>query len=326
MSDLKDTILYVVIPCYNEQEVLNLTYHQLDEKLNSLTEREMISNKSRVVFVDDGSADNTWNIINELHIKNKRFSGIKLSRNRGHQNALLAGMHYASDKADIIISIDADLQDDINAIDEMIEKYSGGAQIVYGVRNDRKRDSFFKRTTAQMFYRIMGFMGAQIIYNHADFRLMSSRAVKELMEFKEVNLFLRGLVPLIGFKTDTVQYVRKERAAGKSKYPLKKMVSFAFDGITSFTVKPIDMIISAGIICFAISIFMLIYSFVRYFMGATVSGWASLMTSIWTLGGLQVLSIGVVGKYIGKVYMEAKGRPRFIIEEYADEDNEEAVR
>lgn len=326
MSDLKDTILYIVIPCYNEQEVLNLTYNELDKKLSSLIEREMVSDKSRVVFVDDGSADNTWNIINELHMQNARFSGIKLSRNRGHQNALLAGMHYASDKADIVISIDADLQDDINSIDEMIVKYSEGAQIVYGVRDNRNCDSFFKRTTARMFYRVMEFMGAQIIYNHADFRLMSSRAVKELMEFKEVNLFLRGLVPLIGFKTDTVQYGRKERAAGKSKYPLRKMVSFAFDGITSFTVKPIDMIISVGLICSVASFFMLIYSFVRYFMGATVSGWASLMTSIWALGGLQVLSIGVVGKYIGKVYMETKGRPRFIIEEYADGDNEEDGR
>lgn len=315
MKELKDTILYIVVPCYNEEEVLDITFMELDKKIQSLIDENMISVNSRALFVDDGSDDSTWSLIVEMHKKNERFEGIKLSRNEGHQNALLAGLFHAGEKADIIVSIDADMQDDIDAINQMIEKYSMGAEIVYGVRNDRKTDTIFKRGSAQIFYRIMRIMGAEIVYNHADYRLMSSRAVKELKDFKEVNLFLRGIVPLLGFKTEKVSYQRKERAAGKSKYPLKKMMSFAVDGITSFTIKPINMIISAGMICVIISIIMLIYSCIRHFMGETVSGWTSLMTSIWTLGGLQVLSIGVVGKYIGKVYMEVKERPRYIIEE-----------
>lgn len=318
MKELKDTILYIVIPCYNEEEVLNITYAELDKKIQSLIDENMISKDSKAVFVDDGSDDSTWSLITAIHEKNARFEGIKLSKNQGHQNALLAGLFYAGERADIVVSIDADLQDDIDAINQMIEKYSMGAEIVYGVRNDRKTDTMFKRGSAQIFYRIMRIMGAEIIYNHADFRLMSSKSIKELMNFKEVNLFLRGIVPLLGFETAVVEYQRRERAAGKSKYPLKKMMSFALDGITSFTIKPIDMIISAGMVCFIISIIMLMYSCIRHFMGETVSGWTSLMTSIWALGGLQVLSIGVVGKYIGKVYMEVKERPRYIIEEYTN--------
>lgn len=318
MKELKDTILYIVIPCYNEEEVLNITCSELDKKIQSLIDENMISKYSKAVFIDDGSDDSTWSLITEMHEKNARFEGIKLSRNQGHQNALLAGLFYSGERADIVVSIDADLQDDVDAINQMIEKYSMGAEIVYGVRNDRKTDTMFKRGSAQIFYRIMRIMGAEIIYNHADFRLMSSKSIKELMNFKEVNLFLRGIVPLIGFETAVVEYQRKERAAGNSKYPLRKMMSFALDGITSFTIKPIDMIISAGMVCFIISIIMLAYSCIRHFMGETVSGWTSLMTSIWALGGLQVLSIGVVGKYIGKVYMEVKERPRYIIEEYTN--------
>ncbi|MDE5781950.1 MAG: glycosyltransferase family 2 protein [Lachnospiraceae bacterium] len=318
MKELKDTILYIVIPCYNEEEVLNITCSELDKKIQSLIDENMISKDSKAVFVDDGSNDSTWSLITEMHEKNARFEGIKLSRNQGHQNALLAGLFYSGERADIVVSIDADLQDDMDAINQMIEKYSMGAEIVYGVRNDRKTDTMFKRGSAQIFYRIMRIMGAEIVYNHADFRLMSSKSIKELMNFKEVNLFLRGIVPLLGFETAVVEYQRKERVAGNSKYPLKKMMSFALDGITSFTIKPIDMIISAGMVCFIISIIMLVYSCIRHFMGETVSGWTSLMTSIWALGGLQVLSIGVVGKYIGKVYMEVKERPRYIIEEYTN--------
>ncbi|MDE6232415.1 MAG: glycosyltransferase family 2 protein [Lachnospiraceae bacterium] len=318
MKELKDTILYIVIPCYNEEEVLNITCSELDKKIQSLIDENMISKDSKAVFVDDGSNDSTWSLITEMHEKNARFEGIKLSRNQGHQNALLAGLFYSGERADIVVSIDADLQDDMDAINQMIEKYSMGAEIVYGVRNDRKTDTMFKRGSAQIFYRIMRIMGAEIVYNHADFRLMSSKSIKELMNFKEVNLFLRGIVPLLGFETAVVEYQRKERVAGNSKYPLRKMMSFALDGITSFTIKPIDMIISAGMVCFIISIIMLVYSCIRHFMGETVSGWTSLMTSIWALGGLQVLSIGVVGKYIGKVYMEVKERPRYIIEEYTN--------
>lgn len=318
MSLTEDATLYMVIPCYNEEQVLPITSKTLEEKMNSLIAEGRISRDSRVLFVDDGSKDNTWNIICKLNSDKRLFAGLKLSHNQGHQNALLAGLNKALEKADIMISMDSDLQDDIDAIDEMLDRYSEGAEIVYGVRNNRKTDTFFKRTTAKMFYRLMRFMGAEIVYNHADFRLMSKKAVDSLMKFKEVNLFLRGIVPLIGYNTAVVEYERKERAAGESKYPLKKMISFAFDGITSFSIRPINMIISAGFICFLISIAMLVYSCIRYFMGQTVSGWASLMTSIWALGGLQVLSIGVVGKYIGKVYLEVKERPRFIIEEYRE--------
>ncbi len=318
MNETNGTILYIVVPCYNEEEMLHITSEKLEEKLRTLKNAGRISDDSRVVYVDDGSKDNTWNIIEEMHHNNKVFNGVKLSRNEGHQNALLAGLDYARNHADMIVSMDADLQDDIDAVDAMIDKYHAGAEIVYGVRNDRSTDSAFKRGTAQLFYKMMKIMGAEIVYNHADFRLMSKRAVDELMNFKEVNLFLRGIVPLIGFKTDIVEYERHERIAGESKYPLKKMLSFAVDGVTSFSIKPINMIITAGFVCFLISVGMLIYSCIRHFTGDTVSGWTSLMTSIWALGGLQVVSIGVVGKYIGKVYLEVKERPRYIVDKYLE--------
>lgn len=318
MNETNGTILYIVVPCYNEEEMLHITSEKLEEKLRTLKNAGKISDDSRVVYVDDGSKDKTWNIIEEMHHNNKVFNGVKLSRNEGHQNALLAGLEYAGNHADMIVSMDADLQDDIDAVNAMIDKYHAGAEIVYGVRNDRSTDSAFKRGTAQLFYKMMKIMGAELVYNHADFRLMSKRAVNELMNFREVNLFLRGIVPLIGFKTDIVEYERHERVAGESKYPLKKMLSFAIDGVTSFSIKPINMIITAGFVCFFISVGMLIYSCIRHFMGDTVSGWTSIMTSIWALGGLQVVSIGVVGKYIGKVYLEVKERPRYIVDKYLD--------
>ncbi len=307
-------ILYIVVPCYNEQEVLGETAKRLLEKMKNLISGEKISDKSRVMFIDDGSKDTTWNIITELHNQNSSFSGVKLSRNRGHQNALLSGLYEASKRADVIISMDADLQDDINAVDEMLEKYYDGCDIVYGVRSDRKKDSFFKKTTAITFYRFMKFLGAETVYNHADYRLMSKRAVEGLLCFKEKNLFLRGIVPLIGFKSDKVYYERSKRFAGESKYPFRKMISFALDGITSFSIKPIRYITIMGFLMFLVSIALLIYSIVRWAIGASVLGWASLICSVWAIGGLIMLSLGIIGEYIGKTYLEVKGRPNFIIE------------
>ena len=315
------SILYIVVPCYNEEEVLPETAKRLQQKTQELTSSGKIDGKSRIMFVDDGSCDSTWQIITELHNKNKMFSGIKLSRNRGHQNALLAGLMTAKDKADVIISMDADLQDDINAVDEMLEKYYGGCDIVYGVRSSRKKDTFFKKFTALLFYKIMNFLGAETVYNHADYRLMSKRAVEGLSQFKEKNLFLRGMVPLIGYKSDTVEYERSERFAGKSKYPLKKMVAFAFDGITSFSIKPIRFITASGVLMFIVSIALLIYSVIRWAIGASVLGWASLICSIWAIGGLIMLSLGVIGEYIGKTYIEAKERPSYILESVLDDEN-----
>ena len=312
--------VFLAIPCYNEQEVLPETSKQLREKMNSLINSGKISDKSRIVFINDGSADNTWQIISELHSSDKIFQGIKLSRNKGHQNALLAGLMTLRDKCDAVISLDADLQDDINTIDEMIEKFISGCDIVYGVRSERKTDTFFKKTTAEGFYKIMSAMGVETVYNHADYRLMSRRALDGLSQYKEVNLFLRGIVPMVGYKTDVVYYERHERFAGESKYPLKKMLSFAMEGITSLSVKPIRMITSLGVIIFAVSIIMLIYFLVRHFMGATVLGWTSLAVSVWAIGGLQLLAIGVIGEYIGKIYLETKGRPRYIIETYLDDE------
>lgn len=311
--------LYCVIPCYNEQEVLPETTKRLKEKLNELIAAGKIEESSRVILVDDGSKDRTWEMIEELHKEDKTFSGVKLSRNRGHQNALLAGLHSARGKADAVISMDADLQDDINAIDGFIEKYNEGCDVVYGVRSSRKKDSFFKKFTAEGFYHIMNFLGADVVFNHADYRLLSSRALKGLFEFKEVNLFLRGIVPMVGYKSDKVYYERSERFAGESKYPLKKMLAFAFEGITSLSVKPIRFIIGLGIFVFVVSILMLIYFLVQHFMGKTVSGWTSTIVSIWAIGGLQMLSIGVIGEYIGKIYLETKERPRFLIEEFLHE-------
>lgn len=311
-------ILYLVIPCYNEEAVLPETAKQLLAKMNSMIERNIISPESRIMFVNDGSKDRTWELIQELHESNSIYSGVKLSRNKGHQNALLAGLLTAKEKADMTISLDADLQDDVNVIDEMVEKYYAGNDIVYGVRSARKTDTFFKKFTAQGFYRIMQAMGVDIVYNHADYRLMSKRAVEALEEFKEVNLFLRGIVPLIGFPSDTVSYERHERFAGESKYPLKKMLSFATDGITSFSIKPIRLITVCGFLIFLMSIAMLIYSLVVHFIGRTVHGWTSMIVSIWAIGGLQLLAIGIVGEYIGKIYLETKERPKYIIEKILD--------
>ena len=314
--------LYLVIPCYNEQEVLHETARQLKEKMESLKSRNMISDKSRIVFVNDGSKDNTWQIIEELHQSDSIFRGIKLSRNKGHQNALMAGLMTVKNECDAAISLDADLQDDINAIDAMVEKFREGCDIVYGVRSARKTDTFFKKFTAESFYKIMEKMGVEVTYNHADYRLMSKRALDALEQFKEVNLFLRGIVPMIGYKTDCVYYERKERFAGESKYPLKKMIAFAMEGITSLSVKPIGMITALGVGIFTISIIMLIYFLVRHFIGQTVEGWTSLAVSVWAIGGLQLLAIGIIGEYIGKIYLETKARPKFIIEKYLKDEND----
>lgn len=309
-------ILYLVIPCYNEEEVLFDSANKLKAKMTSLIDSRKISDQSKIVFVNDGSKDKTWEMICELHEKDNLFLGVKLSRNRGHQNALLGGLMTVKEDCDITISLDADLQDDINAIDEMLEKYYEGCDIVYGVRDNRETDSGFKRATAQGFYKLLKIMGAEIKYNHADYRLMSKRALDGLEEFKEVNLFLRGLVPMIGYKSAEVYYKRGERLAGESKYPLKKMIALAAEGITSLSVKPIRFITFLGVFIFGISIIMLIYFLVRHFMGATVPGWTSMIVSVWAIGGLQLLAIGVIGEYIGKIYLETKQRPKYIIEEY----------
>jgi len=308
--------LYLVIPCYNEEEVLPETKKRLKKKMDELIQKKKISSKSKVIFVNDGSRDKTWELIKTFHEEDSLFGGINLTRNKGHQNALLAGLMTVKEDCDIAISLDADLQDDIEAIEKMVDSYHEGYDIVYGVRSSRKKDTFFKRNTALAFYKLMNAMGVETIYNHADYRLMSRRALDGLSEFKEVNLFLRGLVPLIGYKTTTVEYERNERFAGESKYPLKKMLNFAFDGITSFSVKPIRMITMLGFLIFLVSIIMLLYTLIRYTTGATVIGWSSVMISVWALGGLQLLGIGVIGEYIGKVYLETKNRPRYIVEEY----------
>lgn len=317
MNNLKrGNILYLVIPCYNEEAVLHETCKRLTQKLNDMISSGLISNESKMVFVNDGSKDATWDIIEELHNSNNLVSGIKLSRNRGHQNALLAGLMTVKEKCDMAISLDADLQDDVDAIDRFVEKYYEGCEIVYGVRSSRKKDTFFKRFTAESFYKIMKLMGVELVFNHADYRLMSKRVLNELENYKEVNLFLRGMIPLIGFKSDTVEYERNERFAGESKYPLKKMLSFAFDGITSFSIKPIRAISTIGFIVFLVSIIMLIRFFVGFSSGDLVQGWTTLVISIWGIGGLQLLAIGVIGEYIGKIYMETKNRPKFIVEKF----------
>lgn len=306
--------LYVVVPCYNEEEVLEETTKRLKEKLTNLINQKKISKNSKVMYVNDGSKDKTWELIKKIS-KDTMFTGISLSRNRGHQNALLAGLMTAKEKADIIISMDADLQDDINAIDEMIKKYEAGNEIVYGVRSSRKKDSWFKKTTAEAFYKFMKIMGVDIIFNHADYRLASKKVLNELEKFEEVNLFLRGIFPLIGYKYDIVYYERNERFAGESKYPLKKMLNFAWDGITSFSVKPIRFVLTLGIIIFTISIVMIIYSLLSKLLGNAVDGWTFLSCSIWFVSGIQMLSLGIIGEYIGKSYNEVKKRPRYIISE-----------
>jgi glycosyltransferase involved in cell wall biosynthesis len=314
--------LFCVIPCYNEQEVLPTTSSLLRDKLHKLIEQDKISADSRIVFVNDGSKDATWDIIQALHQEDEIFQGINLSKNMGHQNALLAGLMTAKDLCDAAISLDADLQDDINAIDEMVDKFNAGCDIVYGVRSARKTDTFFKRTTAEGFYKLMDSLGAKTVYNHADYRLMSRRALLGLAEFGEVNLFLRGIVPMIGYKSDVVYYERAERFAGESKYPLSKMLSFAIQGITSLSTKPIKMITGLGFFIFIVSIAVLIYSLVRYFTGNTIQGWTTTVISVWAIGGLIMISLGIIGEYIGKIYLETKNRPRFIIESYLGDEKD----
>jgi len=316
---MSDNRLYVVIPCYNEEEVLPETSKRLKVKMEELISKGKIAPDSRVCLVNDGSKDNTWDIITKLHEENHLFSGINLSRNRGHQNALLAGLMTVMDNADMVISMDADLQDDINAMDEMIDKYLDGVDVVYGVRSSRAKDTFFKKFTAEGFYKLMNAMGATTVFNHADYRLLSKRALQGLAGFTEVNLFLRGIVPMVGYKSDVVYYERGERFAGESKYPLSKMLAFAVEGITSLSVKPIRLITSLGFFVFLFSIIILIYSLFRHFTGETIKGWTTLMVSIWAIGGLILLCLGVVGEYVGKIYLEVKGRPRFIIESFLDE-------
>lgn len=310
--------LAIVVPCYNEEEMLSFTTIELRKVLDDLFEKGKISKDSFILFVDDGSKDNTWKLIEQQHEQFSNIFGLKLAGNVGHQFALTAGLLTAKDLSDLTISIDADLQDDVSVIEAMIDKYHEGADIVYGVRNSRKKDSFFKRTTAQGFYRFMAMMGVKTVYNHADFRCMSKRAVESLALYKESNLFLRGIVPLIGYKTECVYYERKERLAGESKYPLKKMLALAWNGISSFSIKPISMIITLGMIIIACSILAMIYVLCSYFMGKVEPGWSSLMISIWFLGGIQLVSVGLIGQYIGKIYIEVKHRPRYNIEKLLD--------
>ena len=312
-------ILYIVIPCYNEQEVLPVTAPMFLQVISDLSQKGKISEESRILFVNDGSQDKTWEIISQLSLKDKRFCGISLSRNRGHQNALLAGLFEAMDKCDITISIDCDGQDDLSAMESMVDEYLSGCDVVYGVRSSRKTDGFFKRTTAQGFYKLMRMLGAEIVYNHADYRLLSARALSALSEYKEVNVFIRGMVPMVGFKSTAVYYDRTERKAGKSHYPLRRMLSLAFDGITSLSTKPIRIITILGFLVAIISLAGIIWSVVELLRGATVAGWASTISIICFLGGIQLLSIGVIGEYVGKIYLEAKKRPRYVISERTDD-------
>lgn len=316
---MNTTKVYVVLPCYNEEAVLQETANRLLALFDSMETAGQIGSESRIVFVDDGSRDKTWELIAKLSQAHTRIHGIKLAHNAGHQNALFAGLMTVKDECDCAISIDADLQDDINVIPQFVRKFDEGCDIVYGVRNKRDTDTFFKRTTAQGFYKFMKMMGVDVVYNHADYRLMSRRALEGLAGFSEVNLFLRGMVPLIGYKTDSVYYDRAERFAGESKYPLKKMLSFAFDGITSFSVKPIKMVWTMGILVCILSVLAAIYVLVSMLWGSVSAGWASLMISIWFIGGVQLISVGLIGEYIGKIYKETKRRPRFIIETYRKE-------
>ena len=307
--------LLIIVPCYNEQEVLPQTIEKLSDVLNDLFKKGKITNDSALVLVNDGSRDKTWDIIKEFHTKTDYVYGVNLGANAGHQNALLAGLEYAQDKCDITVTIDADLQDDTAVIEQMIDKYNGGFDVVYGVRNDRKTDSFFKRFTAGVFYKLMSFLGAKTVDNHADFRLMSNTAVKALMQYKERNIFLSGIVTRLGFKSDSVFYARKERTAGETKYPLRKMLSFAWEGITSLSIKPIKLIMVLGLLIIICSIIALAYVLISYFLDETNRGWASLMISIWFLGGVQLFSIGIVGQYVGKTYLETKERPRYTVSE-----------
>ena len=320
---MRNDILAIVIPCYNEQEVLDKTNRVLLETLNDLKEKEKISPKSFLLYVNDGSKDRTWELIREKHETDPYVCGISLAGNKGHQNALYAGLMYAREKADITISIDADLQDDVSVIEEMVDKYDEGYDIVYGVRSSREKDSFLKKTTAQGFYKLMNSLGAKTVYNHADFRLMSKRTLDELSLYGETHLFLRGIAPELGFKSTSVSYARKEREAGESKYPFRKMVSFAFDGITSFSVKPLTLILFLGIAAIIFSFVVIIYALVRHFSGATVTGWTSMFASIWFIGGVQLAAIGVVGQYVGKTFIETKKRPRYYISEVLEHNEKQ---
>ena len=312
---MENPVLYIVIPCYNEQEVLPITAPMFLNKLHELAEKKLVSENSRIMFVNDGSSDGTWDIIRALAASDEHYIGISQSRNRGHQNAVLAGLMEAKDRCDISISIDCDGQDDINAMDDMVRAYLDGCDIVYGVRNDRETDSFFKRTTAQGFYRFLSAMGAEIVYNHADYRLISARALHELAKFKEVNLFLRGMVPLVGFKSTSVEYKRAERIAGKSKYPLRQRLALAGDGITSLSIKPLRLIMSFGVIVALLSFVGVIWAIVAALAGRAVAGWASMTCIICFVSGVQLICMGIIGEYIGKIYMETKQRPRYIISE-----------
>ena len=308
-------VLYIVIPCYNEEKVLPITSKLFLEELKKLMGNNKVSSQSRILFVNDGSRDKTWEIILNLSKEDEHFSGISLSRNRGHQNAVLAGLMDSKDKCDITISIDCDGQDDITAMEEMVDKYAEGCEVVYGVRSSRKKDTFFKRFTAESFYKLLNSMGAEVVFNHADYRLISSRVLDEFAEFKEVNLFLRGMIPLVGFKSTSVYYERHERLAGESHYPLRKMLALAFDGITSLSIKPLSLITGLGLIVSLISFIGVLYAVIAYFRGDAVSGWTSMTCIICMLGGIQLVSLGVIGQYIGKIYMESKHRPRYIISE-----------
>ena len=314
--------LAIVVPCYNEEEMLPLTTKELTGVLSDLITKQKIAQDSYILYVDDGSKDSTWELIRKFHEEEKKVFGLKLAGNVGHQNALTAGMLNAMEHADIMISIDADLQDDTAVMEEMVDKFHEGKDIVYGVRNDRKKDSFFKRTTAQMFYKVMAAFGVKTVYNHANYRLMSKRALQEFSKYQEINLYLRGVMPLIGYETDCVYYERKERVAGESKYPLKKMLALAWNGITSFSVKPIDFITALGGFLIFLCVIAAVYALVSYCNGHTVPGWTSLILSIWFLGGMQLVAIGMIGQYIGKIYIEVKHRPRYNVETYLNHDNE----
>ncbi|MCC8181723.1 MAG: glycosyltransferase family 2 protein [Clostridiales bacterium] len=311
--------LYIVVPCYNEEQVLPITSKLFLGKLAELVNQDKISDNSRIMFVNDGSKDKTWDIILELARQDSHYIGIAQSRNRGHQNAVLAGLMEAKDHCDITISIDCDGQDDINAMDAMVDAYLDGCEVVYGVRSERDTDTFFKRFTAEGFYKLMNWMGAEVVFNHADYRLISSRVLQELANFKEVNIFLRGMVPLVGFKSTSVYYERSERIAGKSHYPLKKMLALAFDGITSLSVKPIRMITGLGLIIAVLSFVGIIWAVVSSLLGRTIAGWTSTICIVCFMGGVQLLCLGVIGEYIGKIYLETKARPRYIISERTEE-------
>ena len=316
-------VLYMIIPCYNEEEVLPITSGMFLQKMEELEEKGLVSPDSKILFINDGSKDKTWEIIQELSRKDRHFMGISQSRNRGHQNAVLAGLMEAKDRCDITISIDCDGQDDINAMDEMVKEYLNGCEVVYGVRSKRDTDTFFKRFTAESFYKLMNWLGAEVVFNHADYRLISSKVLKEFQNFKEVNIFLRGMIPLVGFKSTSVYYERHERIAGESHYPLSKMLALAFNGITSLSVKPLRMIITLGFLISILSFIGVIWSVVVSLMGNSVAGWASIVSMVCFIGGIQLLCLGVIGEYIGKIYLEVKARPRYIISDRTESEERE---